>query len=603
MPRSSYLKSFPLLWLLALLAVVAIFGTLAGCETSDGRQHVDNPFDPDGSAGGDALQVSALVITNQIRISWNQPQNMGIADYVVLSADSRFGSYTELAIVAHTSGASGSYIYDYPPPTRTHWFKVQAFTTNGQFSLASLAVPATASIGPTVVVGDTITTTATRFTELTVTADLGDSLLVAFDASFAGAVRLAQAGPGLPTTFPLDLGPAAADSTFRLHIKSFGSLSTSETTVFNLPVAFDPKHRLTEGSPLRLATRVNDLTIPASGVVNMRFAASEDELATAPWLPGAELYPAYELVDSANPQEIWAEYEGDFGFNTTSKLAVRPDLLASAAYFLKVPDTRVVSSLTVVAEFSAGATDLRISESPNFAAVPWQAYADTATFILSPEEGTKTVYVQFRNDWTQSTVLSDYCILVAQGPDVNFIAPMMGDVLVGGSNLMTIGTSTPGNVATALDSLLVDLGDGQGFREVLGTDNWQLVWNVPTFETDTEVTIRARAVVDSLVATDFVTVTVSQVGIQIADPLDGVLVLGGDPLPISGTANGILSGAPIDSVIVDIGAERLVATGTDAWNVTWLAPIVTVDTPTDITATVWSNSLTATETITVTVTP
>ena len=120
MPRSSYLKSFPLLWLLALLAVVAIFGTLAGCETSDGRQHVDNPFDPDGSTGGDALQVSALVITNQIIIDWNQPQDMGISDYVILRADSRFDDFAEIAIVAQSDDATGSYQYKYPPPTQTH---------------------------------------------------------------------------------------------------------------------------------------------------------------------------------------------------------------------------------------------------------------------------------------------------------------------------------------------------------------------------------------------------------------------------------------------------------------------------------------------------
>ena len=388
-----------------------------------------------------------------------------------------------------------------------------------------------------------------------------------------------------------------------MYVKAIGAVGESEAAALTLPVDFDPHHTLAEGSPLRLPTRVNDLVIPDLGLINMRFAASQAELAAAPWLPAADLYPGYELLDSANPQEIWAEYEGDFGFNTTYKLGVRPELLASAAYFLKVPENRIVSSHTVTAEFSAGATHTRISESPNFAAVPWQAYADTATFILSPEEGTKTVYVQYRNDWTQSNVLSDYCILVAQGPDVNIIAPQTGDVLVGGSTVMTIGTSTAGTGEAALDSLLIDLGDGMGFRAVLGTDNWQILWDVPTFTTDTDVVIRARAVIGEIAATDFVTVTVSQVGIQIDNPLDGASVLGGEPVEVSGLANGILNGAPVDSVIVNIGAERFVASGTNSWSVSWLSPVVADNTPTGITATVWTDGETVTDAISITLTP
>ncbi len=591
-------------WLVHLMLMAAMGAVLlAGCEESPTKQHQGNPFDPNGPTGGDALQVSALISVNQIILSWTQPQDMNISEYFLYRSDSRDGPFEDLAVVAAKAGPSGTYIYDYPPPTQTHWFKVQAFTADGDFSLTSLAVAASATLGPTVVVGDTVSSLATRFPELTVTSTFGDSLLVGLDDTYANAWRIGLAGPGVPTVFTLDLGPAAAGDTFTLHIKAFDGLGESESTVRQMPVSFAPVHALVDANPLRLATRINDLAIPAIGVVRMRFAPSEAELASAPWVPGAEIYPDYELSDSANAQEIWGEYEGDFGFTTTTRLPVRPDLLAGAAFQLNLPSNRVISTPLVTAELSAQATEMRLSENPNFSAVPWRAFADTTQVVLSPEEGTKTIYCQFRNDWTQSAILSDYCILVAQGVDVKIFAPVTGDVVPGGSSFVVQGTSSPGTVAASIDSVQLDLGDGLGFREVIGTTSWRLNWSVPTFDQDTELVLRARAWADSFMITDVVTVTISQLSLKILAPLPDETILGGDPLLISGEAAGLLGGAPLDSVTVDIGSEHFLASGTAAWSVTWTTPAVAVDTPAEITATAYAGGETVAKTVSIILTP
>ncbi len=604
MQRSSQARFIPLIWLLTL-AVAAVCGVLAGCEKSPEMPTLANPFDPDGPTGGDGLQIAALASVNQIVLSWNQPQNMDIVEYFLYHSDTQNGTFEDLAVVEHTDNASGNYIYDYPDPTQTHWFKAQAFTQGGDFTLTSLAVAATATVGPTVIVGDTVSFLATRFPEFTVTASFGDSLLVGHDETFANAARFAAAGPGLPTVFSLDLGPAALDSNFTFYVKAFDDLRESLPTVRDLKVGFGPRHGLVDASPLRLATRVNDLQIPALGVLRMRFAASEAGLAGTAWVPGAEIHPGYELSDLADFQEIWGEFEGDFGYNTTHKLIVRPNLLGDAAFKLKVPDTRIVSTPTVSVELSAAATDLRISENPNFAAVPWQPYVPLLDFTLSAGEGTKTVYVQYRNDWTQSAILSDYCIFVSQGLDVKIFAPVTGNALIGGSTFIIGGTSNPGTVAATIDSVKLDLGDGQGFRAVSGIDSWKYTWGVPTFDEDTELVLRARAWADSarFMVTDVVTVTVTQLVIKIVEPLAGTTVTGGDPVTVAGTAIGLLGGAPMDSVVVDIGTEHLAASGTDTWSVTWTAPVVTVNTPTDIIATVWAGGESVSQTISVTVTP
>jgi hypothetical protein len=586
----------------ALAALIAC-GLLVGCEKSAEQPGLGNPFDPDGPTGGDGLQIRALASPGEILLIWQQPQGLDIAEYLVYRADSRDGPYTQLAVVTQTTTRQARYTVKYPSPTQTHWFRVQAFTAGGTFSLASLAVPASAAVGPTVIVGDTVRTLATRYPQVAVTVGFGDTLLVGLNDTYTNALRVPVVAPGVPTVFSLDLGAAAPDDTFRLYVKAFDDLGESLTTQLTLPVSFAPKHFLAAGIPLRLTRRVNDLTIPATGLLRMRFASTEAGLATADWLPGSALYPGYELADSANPQQIWGEFEGDFGFNTTHVLNVKPDLLGSATFHLNVSASRVVPNLTVTATMSAAATEMRLSENPGFATVPWVAYADSQTFVLSAGEGTKTVYAQFRNDWTQSAILSDYCIHVSQGPDVKILAPRDGNVVGGGSTLIVHGTSSPGTVATKIDSVRLDLGDGLGFREVIGTDSWQLAWAIPHVAANTTRVLRARVWAGLLEVTDLVSVTIADLTISITSPLAGARLVGGSSVSVSGTAAALPGGAPVDSVVVDIGATHLVATGTVAWNTTWNTPVVAADTPADITATVWAGGQSAAGTVNVTLTP
>ena len=593
-----------LTFLLIVLAVVSM-ATLAGCEKSAEKLQTNNPFDPAGPNGGDGLQIRAVVTGNSILLTWTQPADAGITFYTLFKVSSASGPFTGLAEVDHKPNTSiGSYSYKFPDPPSDNWFKVQATTADGSTSLLSLAVAAQADIGPIVIVGDTLSLVSSRFTPLTIIAAFGDSLLIGFDDILVNPQRFATTGPGLPTDLNFDFGPAAFDSTFHLKVLAFDNLSSTPTTSLELPVTFAPRHSIIDGNRLKLAKRINDLAIPSSGVVQMRFADSQTNLAVAPWLPGADIYPDYQLADSANPQEIWGEYQGDFGFTTTYSIGVRPDLLTTAAFQLKIPSNRVVSTPNVKAEFSAGATELRISENPNFAAVPWQAHVDSLTFQLTLDEGTKTIYTQFRNDWTQSNILSDYCILISQGADVNILVPADGAVVTGGSTILVRGTSDSGTVSTAIDTLQVDFGDGQGFREVIGTDDWQLNWNVPTFTEDTEVVLRARAVTDSsIVVTDFTTVTVTQLTVAILDPLENGTVISGDAVNIAGTAGGMIGGDPIDTVVIDIGLEQIVATGTALWSTTWTAADVLADTPTTIQVTAFAGTESVTSSVNIIIQP
>jgi len=584
------------------LVLITTLSLVTSCSKSTPLQDRDNPFDPQNSTGGDALQLTATVSPNQILLSWTQPQDMDIADYSLLQGSGPDGPWSDLVTVAANSAPTASFIYNYPDPTQSHWFKVQAFATNGDFSLTSLAVAATVTVGPTVIVGDTLSSLVSRYTALTIVASTGDSVLVGLGPDYANAQRLSLAGAGVPTVVNMDFGPAASDTTFELRVKTFTAGGGAYVTTRDLAVGFGPQHTISGANPLELARRVNDLLIPAAGVARMRFAPSEAALAAAIWTPAADTLFGYALDDAAITQEIWGEYESDFGFSTTERVIVRPNLLTDATYSLNLPPDRLVSDLTVSAGFSAAATEVRLAENPDFTAVPWQPYASTLDFQLSVGAGTKIVYAQFRNDWTQSDILADYCIYLAQGPDVKILSPSAGNAVLGGNILLMLGTTNPGTLA-AIDSVKVDLADGLGFRPVTGTDNWQLSWDVPHFTADTDLVLRARVWADTLMVTDVVTVTVTQLTVAITTPAEGDRIVGGTTVDLAGTAGGLLNGAAVDSVTVDIGLVHLLARGGNSWTTTWSPPTVGADSLQTIAATVWAGGDTATTSIGVTLTP
>jgi hypothetical protein len=254
-------------------------------------------------------------------------------------------------------------------------------------------------------------------------------------------------------------------------------------------VDFSPDFGLLGGGTL-VASRTVALTVPQTGVLQMRFATSEAGLAAASWVPGAAAYTEQLLSAAAGPHTVWGEFAGDFGFNSITHLAVTTDPLTTATFRLVVPQNHVTDTVNLRGILTGKATLVRWSES-NLAAAPWLAYTDTLDLALSPASGLKTIYLQMRNDWADSPTLTDYAVLVSRGVEVAFMAPQAGNTLPSGVPLQMRGTAFGGGAA--LTAVKVDLGDGLGFRSVTGLETWSHLWSVPVVETDSTFTLRARA--------------------------------------------------------------------------------------------------------------
>jgi hypothetical protein len=402
-------------FMLMALTLLALAG-LSGCESAPVPPAWDNPFDPTGPDDGDPLHLNILAVGGTINLTWDQPQGRGIAEYAISHTVHPDSAWTSVTRVAHTTGINNFYPYENATPTQSHWFRVQAMDEDGNAQLVDYATTTGTLLGPRVIINQDGSTVASRLLAVKVIVSRGTSLRVALGPAFSPEVTFPAAAAGDTAVLSLDAGAFAQGDTVRVRVRSVDGAYSSVATIATAKVDFSPDFAIAGGGTI-VASRTVTLSIPAAGIDQMRFANSEAGLAAASWTPGAGTHTELLLGAGETAQQIWGEFSGDFGFNSVSHLTVTPDLLTGAAFRLEVPANRQTTTRDIRGILTGKATQVRWSESPDLAAAPWQAHADTLDITLSEGAGTKTIYLQMRNDWRVSALLSDYAIFVSTGAD------------------------------------------------------------------------------------------------------------------------------------------------------------------------------------------
>jgi len=494
---------------LIIIATMAILLVTAGCDESPGTPEYNNVFDPENGSGN-PLNLTAVITGSTIIVEWDQPQNQGITSYNIYHGISFSEMNLDTMVLATTDSTNSSFHND-ADPTETHFFRISA-QTNSSFSHYTDQTPAEVLSPPALSAGDGDKYLASRYTPITLAVSRGEIVIVADNPEFTNALRDTIVADGTPQSVPWDFGPAEDNSVEKnLYFKSFNDVYSSPIGVQTFDVSFSPIFKIV-GEPTAVPTRQFDLEIPTEGVLQMRFADTDIGLADEAWLPAADIYPDYELADMAVPQIIHGEFRGDFGFDQQVTLTVTPELLTGASFYLAVPQDHVTDDSQILAINSANALQMRFSESMDFAATAWSAYQDTVVIQLSPEPGRKIIYAQFRNDWADSPLLTDYADYISQPGQVTFLTPEDGTVLEGGTGFNILGISSAESGTESVIGVELDLGDGAGYFGVTGTDYWSHLWDIPVHETDTEVVLRARAFTATDTVSSFVTVTVTGSG-------------------------------------------------------------------------------------------
>ncbi len=581
----SFRRTIIIAILLALLTPVTL-ALLSGCDSTPEQPNFSNPFDPNGPNGGDPFDLTASLGDTNITLIWNNIQGYDLATYDVWHSLNFFDFYSSLGSVEVPTTDQVFFTYENPDPTAHHYFKIQAIDSQGHFTLTSHIVPATATTLARVVVGDGDNQVESRYINIRMNVTSGDSLRVSQSGHPDSEVVLPADESGAPVFLNWDLGPISDnDTTLTINVVVQNSTHLGDTNRVELDANFKPSLGLVQGGT-KVAQLFPPLKLGTEGVISMRFADSLENLPDADWIDAAPTYDQYQLVDSANRQAIHAEFLGDFGFSFYRVLNVRADLLTDVTFLLDLAPDHISDVTDITAISNANATLMRFGESLDFTGVPWVAYADTTIITISSEPGRKSIYAQYRNDFADSPILTDYVVHLVQPVEVAITAPADGDIVVGGSFLRVQGTATSPSGIAPVDSVKFDGGDG--FVHVSGTNNWSYMWEIPRFEIDTNHTIRARAWADGASTTTTMDVTVSQLVIGISSPAEDDTLSSDADIEISGFSFPVTGGAAIDSVVVDVGGVRALATGTGPWTYLWHAVAVGSITETSIEAVVYA---------------
>jgi hypothetical protein len=600
--------------LAAALAAAALLA--AACSETPSEPEFTNPFDPNAPGyDGNPLQLTSSYDENtaSIRLRWQHTGTFGITTYQIRHATAAGGPYDDIGSVpAPADPGNVQYYVEEPVRNAVNYFKVVGVNAAGSAMATSVLVPDSLTAPPFLDILGGRTEVASRRVRLLVTTGVGDQVRLADNRAFTGPSLVERpALPGETDTVAWDFGPASPNETLGVYLQVLTGGVGSPIDSVTPRVEFAPGFSAF-GDPPTVATNVLELEVDTTGVVQMRFARSEEELVGAAWEPPAPVRPGYQLTDDLATQTIYGEFEGDFGFNAVTTTTVTPDDLGGASFEIVFPDPgdRVLESSIVELSNTAVATQMRFAAGPDFSGVAWQPYADTYELDAGPGAGERVVYGQFRNYWTTSAVLTDWFIQIGLSLEITILAPADSAIVRGGTALLTRGTSRadPDGPGIAFVELFPE---GAADWEIAsGTTDWTWLWEVPRFDEDTWLNLRARVVtgVDPVTSlrdtlTTAVVVLVTDPRVTIEEPAAGAEIPAATEVTVSGTAAPAVGGAAIDSVAVAADGERLAVSGTTTWSTSWTAPDAVAPTEFELVATAFAGGETAADTVRVTVLP
>jgi hypothetical protein len=565
--------------LAGVLAGLLVVALLQGCSENPTPPSFENPFDADREASANPFDLEAIQNEASVILSWTMLDGFGFVTYIVQHRVDG-GPWNEIATLEAEVGPA-QFIFDGASPTAVNSFRVVAENGFGDRTSTNPLVPVSVNMPPVIVNETGIYAVASRHQNLVVLAGVGDTVQVSLDGNFAAGVRAVPRDPSGETPFDeIDLGQAQPGTTIAVYARTLsevgGTVVPSARGQRGFTIAPAPAITLVRGGSA-IASPLVDLTIANGGVGidSMRFASSVEGLDEAPWRPGAAVAEDVPVADTVQSQTIHAQYARDFGFTATTTLTVQASDLSGADFsFPDLDQNRITEDPALRLRHAAVATDVRVSQFPDFHDTSWVPFpADSITVLTlveQPDQSLYPVFAQYRNHWFQSTVRTDFVILGPAEIRVAFANPLQGQIVRGGSTLEVIGTAETFDATVPIDSVQVHLGDG--WQRATGTENWEIAWEVPLLEEDTTWQLGVLARAGQYTGYGWISVTISQLAVAITAPADAAEIIRGSTVNVTGTAAPYAAGAPLDSVVVAVLDERLAATGLASWSVAWEVP-------------------------------
>ena len=254
--------------------------------------------------------------------------------------------------------------------------------------------------------------------------------------------------------------------------------------------------------------------------------------------------------------------------NTAAQLSIISDTLAPTDTSVTINNGRAytVSRYVTLTLAATGASEMMISEDENFSGASYEAYSDSKSFTLSVGDGTKTVYVKYKDAaGNESTAVSDTIKLDTHDPADTDISINDGDAYTNSASVtLTLTATGASKMIISEDSTFSDvsyeayagsksftLSTGDGiktvyvkFKDAAGNESSVISDTIKLDTTAPAVTITTESTdpTDAVPITITITFSESVIGFDLSD------------LSISGGSADNFSGSG-DSYSVDITSD------------------------------------------------
>ena len=243
--------------------------------------------------------------------------------------------------------------------------------------------------------------TVGRWVDLRLWSENADHMLLSNDSDFAGAQWIPYRSE--VNDWELSQGPGTKTVHCRFRNESGAESRTIAASIAPLP--FAPVVVVAGGQPFT-ATRRVQLALGDPAAVAMKISNRSD-LADAGW-EACETIVQWDLLAGGGEKTVYVRFLNDFG-DSSAVVGDGIDPLPFAPVITIAGGEPFTAGRSVELTLADPAALLmKISGSPDLAGADWEQYMASRQWELSGGEGTKTVYVRYRNDFgDSSSVASD----------------------------------------------------------------------------------------------------------------------------------------------------------------------------------------------------
>jgi len=379
---------------LFLVAVTAAL-TLSNCDLGGpepiGRINPLDSLNPD--THGDPYKLTAELADGGVRLAWQPVDFPGLTGYSIYrkTDDSVFHhliQYEDIPTTYTDRAIQNGHRYEY---------YVVVATRNGEGDPSAVAKAAVNSEPVLIIEGENVAETPTRSVMLTILAFGATKILLSNTADFEGAVwePYVTRKPWMLTT------GAGMKRVFMRVIYASGDTTGAVEDEIE-PAELRPTITIAGGAATTPTRRVI-IEIVALGATYYKISnGSFQETPPVLWLPMRDSL-SWMLEEGQGTKIVHVKVRNDFLIEGEASDQIEPATLNPSLQIL--PDSIYINHTDVTLSMpNVGATEMKISNSSDFASASWQQYQEQISWNLEVGDGWKRVYAWFRNDWNSTTV-------------------------------------------------------------------------------------------------------------------------------------------------------------------------------------------------------